>query len=185
MLAFECEEKTVPLIATVIVAVCATLLLVWVIWRHYSSPKWSTLVLNLLGLVLYILLLRALFGFPNFESPQSKGPQDNHFLAIALAMYVCMLVGMAAEYLYHYFETSSSQPRKFELGTFVKPFLVSPLVFMPLAASLQGANQDFSNFDAPRLMVFLVAFENGFLWRGYFSRKMAESGQAATQGKQR
>ena len=100
-------------------------------------------------------------------------------------MYVCMLAGMAAEYLYHYFDASPSQPRKFELGTFVKPFLVSPLIFMPLAASLQGANQDFSNFDAPRLMVFLVAFENGFLWRGYFSRKLAESVKAAAQGRQR
>jgi hypothetical protein len=175
----------VPLIATVIVTVCGALLLAWMIWRQYRSPKWSTLALNLLGLVLYVLLLRMLFGFPNFEAPQSKGPQDNRFLALALAMYLCMLAGMAAEYLYHYFDAPASQPRKFEMGTFIKPFLVSPLVFMPLAASLQTGNQDLSTLDAPRLMVFLVAFENGFLWRGYFSRKLAKSAKAVTPGKKK
>jgi hypothetical protein len=172
----------VPLFATVTLAASAVLLLAWMLWRQYRSPKWSTFALNLLGLILYVLLLRSLFGFPDFAPPQPKGPQDIQFLALALAMYVCMLAGMAAEYLYHFFDASPSRPRQFDIGSFVKPFLVSPLVFMPLAASLQNANLDFSRFDAPRLMVFLVAFENGFLWRGYFSRKLAESARAAAQG---
>jgi len=85
-----------------------------------------------------------------------------------------MVLGMASEALYQYFDAPADK-RRFDIGTFVKPFLVSPLVFMPLAASLENANLDLSQFDAPRLMVFLVAFENGFLWRGYFSRKLAES----------
>lgn len=174
-----------PVIATVLVAASAALLLTWLIWRQYRLPKWSTFLLNLLGLGLYVLALRLLFGFPNLEVAQSKGGEGATFAALVLAMYLCMLVGMAAEYLYHYFDSPSSKSRKFDLGSFIKPFLVSPLVFMPLAASLQTANLDLTRFDAPRLMIFLVAFENGFLWRGYFSRKMAESesARAAAQGK--
>ena len=174
-----------PLIATIIVLVCAVLLLAWIAWQQYRSPKFSTLVLHLLAFILYVALLRVLFGFPDFAPPLAKGPQDNQFLALSLAMYLCMLVGMGAEYLYRYFEDLSARRRKFNVGGFVMPFLVSPLVFMPLAASLQNANLELSRFDAPRLMIFLVAFENGFLWRGYFSRKLAESARAEAQGRQR
>jgi len=168
-----------PVLATIITAVCFFLLLCLALWSQYRAPKWSTLSLNLLGLALYVLLLHSLFGFPSLEELQSKGGEGNQFLVLALAMYACMLVGMAAEYLYHYFDGPSPVAKKFDIGTFLKPFLISPLVFVPLAASLQSANLDLSHFDAPRLMVFLVAFENGFLWRGYFSRKLSESAKGA------
>jgi hypothetical protein len=173
-----------PSLATLTVAVSAILLLLGIIWGQYRSPNWLKLILHLIALALYLLLLRFLFGFPALDTGYSKGASDGGFLALALAMYVCMLAGMAAEYVYHYFDAPRSKPRKFEIGTFVKPFLVSPLVFMPLAGSLQSANLDLSHFDAPRLMVFLVAFENGFLWRGYFSRKLAESQRTTRQGRQ-
>lgn len=175
-----------PAIATVVVAASVALLLIGIIWRQYRSPKWSILLFNLLGLAAYVLLLRLLFGFPNLEGPQPKGGEQTQFPALVLAMYVCMVAGMVAEYLYHYVDSAPSKRRKFNWGAFFKPFLVSPLVFMPLAASLQNANLDFTRLDPPRLMIFLVAFENGFLWRGYFSRKMAESesAKAAAQGKQ-
>jgi len=172
-----------PPIATVIIALSIVLLFGWTVWRHLRSAHWPSLLLSLAGLALYVLLLRFLFGFPALAGEQSKGPQDNTFPAQALAMYLCMLAGMGAEYLYRYFDAHGAKERKFEIGTFLKPFLVSPLVFMPLAASLQNANLDLSRFDAPRLMVFLVAFENGFLWRGYFMRKMQESPQAAAKAR--
>jgi hypothetical protein len=78
---------------------------------------------------------------------------------------------MASEYLYHYLDGAPAD-RRFDLGSLIKPILVSPLVFIPLASSLQTANLDLT-LGLPRFMLFLVAFENGFLWRGYFSRKMA------------
>jgi hypothetical protein len=96
-------------------------------------------------------------------------------------MFMCMVLGMAAEYLYHYLD-APPEKRRFDLGSFFKRFLVSPLVFMPLAASLKNANFDLNQFSAARLMIFLVAFENGFLWRGYFSRKLAESQAALPKG---
>jgi len=45
-------------------------------------------------------------------------------------------------------------------------------VFIPLASSLQSVNLDLT-LGIPRFMLFLVAFENCFLWRDYFSRKMS------------
>jgi hypothetical protein len=172
-----------PPIATVIISASLVLLFGWIVWRHVRSAHWPSLILSLTGLALYALLMRLLFGFPALAVEESKGSQDNTFLAQAVALYLCMLAGMGAEYLYHYFDAHDAKDRKFEIGTFLKPFLVSPLVFMPLAASLQNANLDLSRFDAPRLMVFLVAFENGFLWRGYFMRKMRESKPASAKAR--
>jgi uncharacterized membrane protein YjgN (DUF898 family) len=161
-------------VETTIVGLLTCLLLVLIVWHYVRSRRWPSLVLSLVGLFFYVLLLRLLFGFPAAHLEIAKGPAHTNFLLLTLAMFTCMVLGMAAESLYHYLDTPADK-RQFDLGTFVKPFLVSPLVFMPLAASLENSNLDLSQFDAPRLMVFLVAFENGFLWRGYFSRKLAES----------
>lgn len=167
------------LIETITVGGLTLLLLVWIVWRQTRSPRWASFIFSVLALLVYVLLLRSLFGFPAISSAIGKGPGGNTFLPIVIAMFVCMILGMAAESLYHYLDAPPDK-RQFDLGSFLKPFLVSPLVFMPLAASLQSANLDLSQFDAPRLMIFLVAFENGFLWRGYFSRKLAESQTAAS-----
>jgi hypothetical protein len=159
---------------TAVVGMLSSSLLAWIVWRQVRSGRWPSFILSLVGLLLYVLLLRLLFGFPVPRVEIAKGPTQNHFLLLSVAMFFCMLLGMAAESLYRYFDTPADK-RHFDTGTFIKPFLVSPLVFIPLAASLENANLDLSQLDAPRLMVFLVAFENGFLWRGYFSRKLAES----------
>lgn len=167
---------------TALVSMLSCLVLAWIVWHQVRSRHWATLILSLVGLFVYVFLLRLLFGFPVPRVAIAKGGTSGNsdFLPMVVAMFVCMVLGMAAEYLYRYLDAPAGE-RQFNVGTFLKPFLVSPLVFMPLAASLENANLDLSQFDAPRLMVFLVAFENGFLWRGYFSRKLSES--AGTGGR--
>jgi len=131
------------------------------------------------ALALYLVILHFAFGFPESAESLAKGGGEIDVRPLVLALYVSMLLGMGSEYLYHYLDSSPST-RVFDWGSFVKPFLISPLVFVPLAASLQNARVDLSHFDIPVLMLFLVAFENGFLWRGYFSRKLSQShGQGA------
>jgi hypothetical protein len=103
-----------------------------------------------------------------------------NILPLVVALYLLMVLGMAAEYLYRFLDAKAGDSR-FDWRSFVKPFVISPLVFVPLAASLQNANVDLSHFDIPLLMLFLVAFENGFLWRGYFARKLAPSADANAQ----
>lgn len=168
---------------TVVILLSGVFLLISVTWRHGRWRNWSSLAMNVALLALYILFLHYLFGFPALDLASSKGPGSGDFFLLSSALYVCMVAGMGAEYLYHYLDASDPGRRRFEVGTFVKPFLISPMVFMPLLTSLQNANLDLSRFDAARLMVFLVAFENGFLWRGYFARTSVRAGMAARSGK--
>jgi hypothetical protein len=178
-------EGEMDLFETIVILVSGILLLLLVIWRDRPWPNWWSLGINLGVLVLYGLFLHYLFGFPALGTGYPKGPENGNFLLLASAMYICMVAGMGAEYLYHHLDTDEAHRRKFEVGTFLKPFLVSPLVFMPLVTSLQNANIDLSRFDAARLMVFLVAFENGLLWRGYFARNSGRSRIAETQARSR
>jgi H+/Cl- antiporter ClcA len=158
---------------TVIVAACAVLLVLWTAAQFRSSTRRIQVMIGIVALVLYLVVLHLAFGFPSFSNGLAKGPEPD-LRPLVLVLFVCMVLGMAAEYLYHYLDAKPAQ-RKFDWGSLVKPFLVSPLVFVPLAASLQAANVDLSTFNIPLLMLYLVAFENGFLWRGYFARKLAES----------
>ena len=125
-------------------------------------------------LLLYLALLHFAFGFPSLSAVVAKGGSETGAGPLVLALFIFMLLGMGAEYLYHYMD-SKPEEAKFDWRSFGKPFLVSPMVFVPLAASLQNAQVDLSSFNIPLLMLFLVAFENGFLWRGYFTRKLAQS----------
>ena len=162
-----------PLIMTVIVAVSSLLLVLWTAWQFRSSGRRVQAILAIVVLVFYIALLHFAFGFPSLPSDFAKGPEAD-VRPLVLALFVFMLLGMGADYLYHYLDAKPEE-RKFDWGSLVKPFLVSPLVFVPLAASLQAAKVDLSSFNIPLLMLYLVAFENGFLWRGYFARKLAQS----------
>jgi len=126
---------------TAVMGLLSCLVLVSIVWGHVRSPRWPTLVLSLVGLFLYLFLLRLLFGFPVPHVQVVKSSTQSNFLPVAAAMFVFMVLGMVAESFYHYFDTPA-QTRRFDLGTFVKPFLVSPLVFMPSSASLENANLD-------------------------------------------
>jgi hypothetical protein len=165
-----------PRIMTVIVASSAVLLVLWAGWQFRASPRRLPGVLAIIVLVLYVAFLHFAFGFPSFPAEFAKGATETQTDVgpLVLALFVFMLLGMGAEYLYHYLDAKPEET-KFDWRSFVKPFLVSPLVFVPLAASLQNAKVDLSSFNIPLLMLFLVAFENGFLWRGYFTRKLAQS----------
>jgi hypothetical protein len=158
---------------TIIVAASAVLLALWTAWQFRSSTRRVSAVLATAVLLLYLALLHFAFGFPSLPAGLAKGGDEPEVGPLVLALFVFMLLGMAAEYLYHYLD-SKPEDAKFDWRTFAKPFVVSPLVFVPLAASLQNANVNLSHFDIPVLMLFLVAFENGFLWRGYFARKLAQ-----------
>jgi hypothetical protein len=158
---------------TAIVAAAVVVSLLWAAWQIRRSSHRVSGVLAIIVLALYGILLHFAFGFPLPPDVSAKGESEVDVRPMVLALFLFMLLGMGAEYLYHYLDSKPGET-KFEWRSFVKPFVVSPLVFVPLAASLQNAKVDLSHFDIPLLMLFLVAFENGFLWRGYFTRKLAQ-----------
>jgi uncharacterized membrane protein YfcA len=157
------------------VAVAAALLtsLALSVIRALSSKDWKTLFVELLAILAIAVFLRYLFGFPIPSATYAKSPSSDW--AIAIALFVCMLLGMFAQYLYGHFASPKAMRKEFDWGIFVAPVFASPIVFVPLLAALQNADIDLTHLTASRMMVFLVAFQNGFFWKEHFDRQRREA----------
>ena len=100
---------------------------------------------------------------------QAHGDADTNDGAAVAVCYTAMLLGMATEYLCRRAERAHDRPT-FTPITFVLPVLASPIVFIPLLTIAGGV-------DAPglmrpaKLMVYFVAFQNGFFWRSFFEQR--------------
>jgi|GEM_PF-1481167 len=127
------------------------------------------------GVLFIVAVAVCAYTFPN--GVESKGPVDET-IAIVFC-YLSMLLGMVAEYGYTQAERGNKR-LTFEPMSFFMPIFASPIVFIPLLTittdvSLGGA------FTKAKLMVYLVAFQNGFFWKGFFEQRRklaAESAQA-------
>ncbi|HEY5619120.1 MAG TPA: hypothetical protein VIK60_14355 [Vicinamibacterales bacterium] len=102
---------------------------------------------------------------------QTRGGIDE---AASIAFcYVSMVLGMIAQYFYAQAERGN---KKLELDwmTFLMPIFASPIVFIPLLTltsevAMGGA------FTRAKLMVYLVAFQNGFFWKSFFEQRRGEA----------
>ncbi len=93
--------------------------------------------------------------------------------------YASMLLGMMAEYAYAQAERGNKR-LEFEPMSFLMPIFASPIVFMPLLTltsdvAVGGA------FGRAKLMVYLVAFQNGFFWKTFFEQRRREAVNAAAE----
>ena len=79
-----------------------------------------------------------------------------------------MILGMFAQYGFKHFSQPFSNRQNFDWGVFISPILVSPLIFLPLLAALQNSINNLETSTAPRYMMFLVSFQNGFFWKDFF-----------------
>jgi hypothetical protein len=98
---------------------------------------------------------------------ETKGPADES-IAVSLC-YIAMLFGMAAQYFYRQAD-AGAEKLTLEPIEFLMPIFASPIVFIPLLTitpdlSVGGA------LTKPKLMVYLVAFQNGFFWKSFFEEK--------------
>jgi hypothetical protein len=101
-----------------------------------------------------------------FQTRPATHPNDDAAVAIC---YTAMLLGMATEYLYKRAESAHDRPI-FTPITFVLPVLASPIVFIPLLTIAGGV--DATGLVSPaQLMVYFVAFQNGFFWRSFFEQR--------------
>jgi peptidoglycan/LPS O-acetylase OafA/YrhL len=128
--------------------------------------------------IIQVLVIGACFGFLYFhfyahEQLIEMNPEnDEPYFTVVL--YLCMLLGMAAQYGYNRFTQPEQKRPKFDLGLFVAPIFASPIVFIPLLAALQNAEVDLQDLTTAKMMVFFVAFENGFFWKAYFDNRRKE-----------
>ncbi len=151
-----------PLLTVIVAAALFGLiaLSVFVFIKQRSLRPFLLQIVLLAGLA---FLLHQFFGFPTPRLASVSKSLGSDELPIIGVLFACMLIGMLAHWLYVWLETPQGTRPPFDLGPFIAPILASPIVFVPLLASLQNADLDLSQFDIPRFMVFLVAFENGFL----------------------
>jgi hypothetical protein len=97
-----------------------------------------------------------------------KGPATQETVAVGFC-YFSMLLGMAAQYCYKQVERGDTK-FTFEPMEFLMPIFASPIVFIPLLTlttdiALSGP------FTKSKLMVYLVAFQNGFFWKSFFEER--------------
>jgi hypothetical protein len=98
---------------------------------------------------------------------EAKGPV--HEVIAVGCCYLSMLLGMVAQYCYRQAEGGADK-LTFKPMEFMMPIFASPIVFIPLLTittdvSLSGA------FTKSKLMVYLVAFQNGFFWKSFFEER--------------
>ena len=139
-----------------------------------KTGEWRSFWMSVIPLVAFGIFLNHWFGFPIVAPVVGKSGND---LLLAGAMAISMVVGMFAQYLYRYFERPERYRAKWDWGCFIASIFASPIIFIPLAAAFQNADVDLTNarMTLPRLMIFLVAFENGFFWKEYFDHKRKET----------
>lgn len=154
-----------------VAAALVTLLLL--AWRHRS---W--------GLLFLVGLVAAISAVASYVAPGLSTTRDVSLdgspavgggiqeIAAVTFCYFSMLLGMMAEYAYVQAEQGKKR-LQFVPMTFVMPILASPIVFIPLL-TLAG---DLSTgaFTRAKLMVYLVAFQNGFFWKNFFEQRRREA----------
>ncbi len=121
-----------------------------------------------------------LFRF--FHIPDNIVPKgDGAGIYFVIILYFFMLLGMLASYAYAHLSLPKKErkEKEFDWGLFIAPVLASPIVFIPLLAAFQNENIDLKNLTTAKMMIFLVAFQNGFFWKEYFDnlRKEKEKGE--------
>jgi len=92
--------------------------------------------------------------------------------ASMIICYAAMLLGMAAEYGYSIAERRTrGETSSFDMLTFLMPIFASPIVFIPLLTLTSELGAGGGAFTRARLMVYLVAFQNGFFWKQLFEQR--------------
>jgi cytochrome bd-type quinol oxidase subunit 2 len=163
-----------PLELTAVVGISLAVLVVLLALSARDTGRWRGFALELAAIVVFAVFLNRLFDFPFSPPITAKGPDD---FVLAGALFICMLFGMVSQFLYRRLEKPQRLRPNWDWGLFIAPVFASPIVFIPLLAAFQNANIDLKDLTAPRLMIFFVAYQNGFFWKEFFDRKQREEGR--------
>lgn len=159
--------------STAIILICLSFcgLLLIAIHRFAKYKDIRQFIAQVFVLFLSAGVLFWLFYKPDQPVGMGNGGNDIYFVIV---LYLCMLMGMLAQYGYIRYSRPKRRRRKFDFGLFIAPVLASPIVFIPLLAALQNAEIDLRELTTAKMMVFFVAFENGFFWKDYFDNRQKE-----------
>ncbi len=106
----------------------------------------------------FLLLLNWITGFPVPSSMQAFGGVSP-LTALGL-MFGCTILGIMAHYFFYL-------QGKFSWQEFLKPLVISPIIFLPLVGSVQSL----TGLESMQMISFaILAFQNGFFWKEVFGR---------------
>ena len=106
-----------------------------------------------------------LLAFPS--SARTRGDAETAALVVS---YIAMVLGMAAHYIYAKAEKGETR-LTIEWMRFLMPILASPIVFIPLVSIAGEVGSTGHLFERAKVMVYLVAFQNGFFWKHFFDQR--------------
>jgi hypothetical protein len=132
---------------------------------------------RLLSSVLIVGVAMAVSYMVMPDSLESKGALDE-VVAVSFC-YAAMLMGMFAEYGYCQAERGE-QRFTFRTLDFLMPVFASPIVFIPLLTIATDVSAG-GAFTRQKLMVYLVAFQNGFFWKSFFEQRRQAEAKKTTE----
>ena len=164
-------ESILPITTTVSFGVLTVLLAL----SARKTGQWRPFFLEFIALVAFAVFLNRLklLSLP-FSSPEIAPKGDAGDVALAVIMATCMLLGMLSQFLYRHFGRPRAERPAFDWGMFIAPVFASPIVFIPLLTAFQNANVDLNRLTVPKLLIFVVAYQNGFFWKEFFDLKQRE-----------
>lgn len=142
----------VPFIVLSIVALLA-MLLVKKDWRQNKQIIFVCTII-IVGAVVYALI--DVF----FLQPGGTKGEENFFSKIPwleIGLYFVMLIGMASKYLFDAIGDKNRKKIKFNKWQFLKPFLVSPMIFAAVLSIIPGSGSVF--------LLLIFSYQNGFFWQ--------------------
>ena len=155
-----------------LVSLGVIVILLWIDWsrRYREAPGARKATLFILILLLVIGLAVIAVDRLGTHETMAAAPPPFPLGTVGL-LFVVMIFGMMAEYFY------SHGFGKIDWSGFAKPFFASPIVFLPLVAANERAMTGLEVFEMGDLMLFLVAFQNGFFWKMVFERQQQQAAE--------
>lgn len=145
------------------IGICAVFVVRFIKFRHWRAFIAQLAVTGIAFVLVY-------YYFYRIEIPAARG-EGNGDIYVVIVLYLCMLLGMVSHSLYARLEQPKKKRPHFDFGLFIAPVFASPIVFIPLISALQNADVDLMKLTTPKLMIFFLAFENGFFWKEYFDNR--------------
>lgn len=135
--------------------------------KDWQARRQITFVCYIIMVGTLIYLLIDIFVFKN-QQGISKGIEDilAEIPLREIGMYFFMLAGMTGKYLFDAIGEKKRQRLKLNKWQFIKPFLVSPIIFGTVYAQLPENTSTF--------MLFIFSFQNGFFWQTLLYRTVPE-----------
>ena len=157
------------LTSTAVLSVCFMALIVISIYTFLRERNPTGLAVHLILIGSLAMLLNHLFGFPGHLVSRASDDQETHRLIV---LFLAVLSGMIAQHAYCYLEQPRARRKNLRPAVLLAPLFLSPIVFIPVLVAFQNAGVDYEVSVSARLMLFLVAFENGFFWKEFIEHRV-------------